>query len=115
MVTKNMRGRIYSVCLNWEVEEEAAPVMARGNTSLQQPGTATGSTVVRYLRFALNTQKGSHFMRNLELPGRSAVLAANGMAATSHPLATITAVSVLQAGGNAMDRGRAHGGIYPAI
>jgi gamma-glutamyltranspeptidase/glutathione hydrolase len=42
-------------------------------------------------------------MRNLELPGRSAILATNGMAATSHPLATITAVSVLQTGGNAMD------------
>lgn len=42
-------------------------------------------------------------MRNLELPGRSPVHAANGMAATSHPLATLAAVNMLQDGGNAMD------------
>ena len=42
-------------------------------------------------------------MRNLELPGRSPVHAAGGMAATSHPLATSTAVDVLRSGGNAMD------------
>ncbi|MDH3701484.1 MAG: gamma-glutamyltransferase [Alphaproteobacteria bacterium] len=42
-------------------------------------------------------------MRNLELPGRSPVRALNGMAATSHPLSTMTAIKVLQEGGNAMD------------
>ena len=42
-------------------------------------------------------------MRNLELPGRSPVHGTNGMAATSHPLATLAAVNVLQDGGNAMD------------
>ena len=42
-------------------------------------------------------------MRNLELPGRSTVHSKNGMAATSHSLATSTAISVLQDGGNAMD------------
>lgn len=42
-------------------------------------------------------------MRNLQLPGRSPVHAPSGMAATSHPLATHTAIAVLQAGGNAMD------------
>ena len=42
-------------------------------------------------------------MRNFELPGRSAVHATGAMAATSHPLATQTAVAILQAGGNAMD------------
>ena len=42
-------------------------------------------------------------MRNLELPGRSPVRSLNGMAATSHPLSTMTAVAVLQDGGNAMD------------
>jgi gamma-glutamyltranspeptidase/glutathione hydrolase len=42
-------------------------------------------------------------MRNLELPGRSPVHATEGMACTSQPLATQTAIDVLKAGGNAMD------------
>ena len=42
-------------------------------------------------------------MRNLELPGRSPVVAPNGMASTSHPLSTQAALRILQDGGNAMD------------
>lgn len=42
-------------------------------------------------------------MRALDQPGRSTVHATNGMAATSHPLSTITAITTLQAGGNALD------------
>ena len=42
-------------------------------------------------------------MRNFELPGRSPVHSLNGMAATSQPLATLTALNVLQGGGNAID------------
>ena len=42
-------------------------------------------------------------MRDFHIAGRSPVFAANGMCATSHPLAAQTAIDILQRGGNAMD------------
>ena len=42
-------------------------------------------------------------MRNFEEPGRSLAVGRNGMAATSHPAATLTAIEILKAGGNAID------------
>lgn len=42
-------------------------------------------------------------MRRFDLPGRSPVIAENGIAATSHPLGTGSAMAVLREGGSAAD------------
>src|SRR5262245_23151161 len=42
-------------------------------------------------------------MRDLQLPGRSPAYGLHGMAATSSRLATLAAIEVMEAGGNAVD------------
>lgn len=60
------------------------------------------NTIYLILLF-LNMLCGYDRITGLPFASRSEVIAENGMAATSHPLATQTAIEVLQQGGNAID------------
>ena len=54
-------------------------------------------------------------MRNLHIPGRSNVIALNGMAATSQPISTLEAISILKKGGNAIDAAIAASAVQAVI
>ena len=60
------------------------------------------------LFLAINTISGFDRVTGLPFASRSEVIATNGMAATSHPLATQTAINVLKDGGNAIDLSLIH-------
>ena len=54
-------------------------------------------------------------MRNIHIPGRSNVLATNGIAATSQPLSSLEAISILKRGGNAVDAAIAASAVQSVI
>ncbi len=54
-------------------------------------------------------------MRNTHFPGRSNVLSMNGMAATSQPLSSLEAISILKKGGNAVDAAIAASAVQSVI
>ena len=54
-------------------------------------------------------------MRNIHLPGRSNVMSTNGIAATSQPLSSAEAISILKKGGNAIDAAIAASAVQSVI
>ena len=54
-------------------------------------------------------------MRNLHFPGKSNVISTQGMAATSQPLSSLEAISILKKGGNAVDAAIAASAVQAVI
>ena len=61
------------------------------------------TNLIILLLFLLNTLYSYDRLTGLPFATRSEVIGQQGMAATSHPLATQTALDVLKSGGNAID------------